>query len=193
MESKKSFIETLTNLILAWTKEYENSDLQDIDPDLFSSISFFLAELEKKALEEENSISREIFSMYKKIVEWILADLALIRKLKIASRIIAYGQPPKKLLPEEIAFADALKIVLEASERKERVVEDPLKSVRVKCSKDETIERLIVISQSKLRSFVGADTLVYRGLRKGTIMNIPKKNYELLVSKKAYVKSIYQG
>ncbi len=178
------------NLVLIWTKEYENAELQNISPETLSDIYLFLEELKRQESVDIDDIHRKIFSMYGVFLRWILDDIKLLRRLKIVAFIIAHNEVPKNLLPEEAVFADAFRKIIETTRREKEIIGDPLELIRVEKRVDKKIKRQPVIVQTEIRSLVGMDGLVYRGLRKGTIANIPTKNYELLIGRGAQIKEL---
>ncbi|MCR8433103.1 MAG: hypothetical protein NDP13_02540 [Crenarchaeota archaeon] len=184
-----NFLELLANLKLIWMKELEESELQTINLELLSRLRSLISGSPKLS-EDADEIHREAYLICNKIIQWILNDIRLIRRLKILLSALLQRRIYGNMLPEEEVLIETLSRTLQNIEEEVKVAEDPLEKIRVNVSVDRKMERKLILTQSSLKNLVGLDGVNYRGLREKAIINIPQKNYELLVERNARIKPL---
>ncbi|NIQ04340.1 MAG: hypothetical protein GWO20_01000 [Candidatus Korarchaeota archaeon] len=177
-------------LVEAWNAERESEKLQELDEELLSNIKNRIDTVKDKLndKQENKGLAMELAQKEIDIVEFIVNDLVRLRTVKIFEEAIE-DTFSERLLPEERSFASAIKEKIGSLKGRLASKEGTsLSSLRldekVKKHINKKHKELALISANKpIESFVTEDGIVYRNIKRGDILNIPKKNLNLFLKR----------
>ncbi len=178
-EAKKIDVNSLYSVLL---REVENDSVQELDPELYASISDYVGKLKSEGYDGiENKIKN-------KLVEMITQITTLLLKTRIE----------KVTEQKELDFTnllDAEKFILESQqdirERKELILSATLNGrtkVLESVSKKHKTKPITVRFLQDFDQFVGADYTKYGPFKTEDIATIPNENAQALIAKNISVK-----
>jgi len=166
----------LKKLYSLWLNERVNPSLGKLDIDTLQKAQEYLRKEKKNELQK----------IIGRLIEFLLNDIAKMRMSKIISCVLS-GELIGNPFPWEIELFKRIKESL-TFPTIQPAKEDFLSSLilNVKIPK-ETIKRKLVRITRDLPPFLGVDGIIYRGLKRKTIANIPEENAKYIRDKEEIV------
>ena len=174
--TSKSFFDLLSKLTSLWLKELTDRSLSPVDElTVLQNAETILEHL--KNIETSDDIHRKIINKAIPIIEWLIEDIKKTRITKAVTSAV-YGQQPENLLEEE---KKKIKLILQLLLHAEKPAKTPqiLDTNKIEIPVKEK-QRVLVLTKTPLKDFVGSDSIWYRGLAKNTVAHIPKHSAEIL-------------
>lgn len=174
-------------LVKLWRNEREKEELQSIREDLLPKVKKNIERLKSQIREEEETLSTSLARKEIEIVEFLLNDIIHLRIIKILKRLLQ-SESLDSLLPQENVFCEEVKndiqelkdhITVSRSDESFSTLQLKEKIKKSPAKKNFTL----VCANRSINSFVTEKGVAYRKIRKGDILNIPKKNLKLFQKK----------
>ena len=191
MPEERSFFDFLEKIIYVWKNEIRSTEIQKIDYNFYSQALEILDRLEEEKKNATSNINIDIIDAISWILSYIIEDIRNTRIMKILHKWLCRNMETQGLLREEREIIIAMDSALKSVISKAREPEFILDRYRIEEFEiDKKTERVLCISKVDLEDFVGIDLLFYRGIKKGSIILIPKENFELFREKKVKLNEV---
>ena len=191
MPREQSFFDFLEKVVYVWKNEIKSPDIQKIDYNFYSQALETIERLEEEKKNATSNIHIDAIDVILWILRYIVEDIRNTRIMKILYKWLCRNIEPQDLLREEreiiIAMDTALKSIISKAREPEFILDRyHIEEFEI----DKKTERVLCISKVDLEDFVGIDLLFYRGIKKGSIILIPKENFELFREKKVKLNEV---
>ena len=178
-DSKKIDVNSLYTILL---RETENDTVQEISPDLYTSISDFVGQLKSEGYDGvEAKVKTALVKM--------MSDMtSLLLKLRLAKVTESNNSDYTNLLDEEKFILDAH---IEMEERREMIISSILngKSILLESiAKNHKTKSTVVRFLKEMDQMVGADLEKYGPFKAEDVATIPYENAQALIAKKLAAK-----
>jgi len=191
LPEERSFFDFLEKIIYVWKNEIRSTEIQKIDYNFYSQALEILDRLEEEKKNATSNINIDIIDAISWILSYIIEDIRNTRIMKILHKWLCRNMETQGLLREEREIIIAMDSALKSVISKAREPEFILDRYRIEEFEiDKKTERVLCISKVDLEDFVGIDLLFYRGIKKGSIILIPKENFELFREKKVKLNEV---
>jgi len=172
-----------SNLLIMLKKLYSLWLNERICPTL-SKLDIEALQKAQEYLKKENK--NELQRIIGKLIEFLLNDIAKMRMSKIITCVLS-GELTGNPFPWEIELFQKIRESLTfptLQPTEEKLLDDFVLDVRVS---KESIRRKLVRITKDLPPFLGVDGIIYRGLKRKTIANIPEENAKYIRDKEEIV------
>ena len=153
-----------------WLSERESEELTQLDQDALDDAQRFISRAES-----------ELEKVVANLLALLLEDITRMRITKLVKAALE-GSLKGSPLPRERELFKHLRALLEGERQPTPTFDFSMLEIEAEPIEHHT--KSLIVLTSDIPPFYGVDGLVYRGLRKGTVANVPRENAKLIREKR---------